>query len=198
MAGDGWKKFPETPPPDHPSLPAQDTVKVCQRSSGGCGQELPKSPDYFDRDNSRPDGLKSICKSCRAEQRKKREDEALAEKLKSLERTALLTMEQMVSKGSSVPHMAEVFQRLMESFNGVDGFAQHYMAQYLSAQPGSAIRQKMLDTMIRLNQKVSESGAAQKSLEDLTDEDLERIHKERLLRLVGIEGEEGGERAQAS
>lgn len=185
-----FKKFPETPPPDHPSLPAQADVKRC---AGDCGMELPKTASYFDRDNQTTDGFKKICKQCRSEQRRKKEDVDVAEAVKKIDRASLILLEKSARSGSDVPHMAELYQRLMEVFNGPSGFSQHFMAQYLAAEAGGSTRQKMLDAMIRMSQKVSESGAAQKSLEDLTDEDLANVAREQLIRL-GTVIEEGGER----
>ena len=43
--------------------PRRDRLKRC---SGPCGEWLP-ALDCFDRDRSRPDGLRSVCKACRRE-----------------------------------------------------------------------------------------------------------------------------------
>ena len=69
-------------------------------------------------------------------------------------------------------------------FGGPGGFAQHFMANFLSTSLGSSTRQRMLDTILRLNVKVSESGAAQKSLEEITDEDLDREIEETARKLI--------------
>jgi len=61
----------------------------------------------------------------------------------------------------------------MEVFGGPMGFAQHFLANYLSTKPGSAARGKQISTIISLGVKVSESGAAEKSLDGITDEELE-------------------------
>ena len=50
---------------------------------------------------------------------------------------------------------------------------QHFLANYLSTKPGSAARGKQINTIISLGVKVSESGAAEKSLDGITDEELE-------------------------
>jgi hypothetical protein len=47
------------------------------------------------------------------------------------------------------------------------------MAQYLASVPGSSTRQKMLDMVVKLAVKTSESGAAQIPIEMLSDEDLQ-------------------------
>ena len=70
--------------------------------------------------------------------------------------------------------MAETFQKIMEAFGGPGGFSQQVMSTFYKAAPGSLQRQRILEAVLRLNIKVSESGAAQKSLEELTNEELDK------------------------
>ena len=61
----------------------------------------------------------------------------------------------------------------MEAFGGPGGLAQQIAATFYRAAPGSQQRQRILESILRLNIKVSESGAAQKSFEELTNEELD-------------------------
>ena len=151
----------------------EHVLAVASKECSKCYVQFPLNEEYFHKDKSKPDGYKRICKMCRKEEREERENRAIDERIKALEAEGIKVLDVLASRGSSIPHMAETFQRIIDVFGGSGGFAQHYLANYLSTPPGSATRQKMLDTVIRLNMKVSESGAAQKSLEEITDEELD-------------------------
>jgi len=140
---------------------------------GPCGQDYPSTSDYFDRDSSKEDGLRSVCKLCRADEYDQRQKMALDERIKMIDEASLRLIDKLARSGSDVPHMAELYQRIMEAFDGVGGYAAHFMAQYLSAAPGSSIREKMLNHIMKLGIKVSESGHAQIPVELMTDEDLQ-------------------------
>ena len=151
----------------------EHVLAVASKECSKCYVQFPLNEEYFHKDKSKPDGYKRICKMCRKEEREERENRAIDERIKALEAEGIKVLDVLASRGSSIPHMAETFQRIIDVYGGSGGFAQHYLANYLSTPPGSATRQKMLDTVIRLNMKVSESGAAQKSLEEITDEELD-------------------------
>lgn len=148
-----------------------DGLQTCV---GPCGHDLPLNEMFFDRDNSRTTGFKNVCKDCRAAERQEKEREQIDERIKKLEKAALLSLDTMLSTGSDIPHMAEMYQRLIEAFGGIGNFAAHFMANYLVAKPGSLQRMKMLETIVRLGTKVSESNAAQIPLELMSDEDVQR------------------------
>lgn len=162
------KKSPKLPRDRLPKI-ENDGLKMCTE----CGMELPCTSDYFDRDKTHADNLKNVCKLCRSAKHEERALAARDERLKKIDEASLKMLDRMVKIGSDVPHMAELYQRLMEIYDGVGGFAAHYMAQYLSAAPGSAVRQKMLDRIIALGIKVSEAGHAQLPVELMEDEDLQ-------------------------
>ena len=152
-----------------PARPDSAMVKPCMT----CGIEYPKTASFYHSDKQAKDGFKATCIECRRKQRKRRNADRVAKKVEQIDNLSLGMIDSLMQTGSDVPHVAEVFQRVMEAFNGAGGFAQHFMAQYLSAKPGSAIRQRMLDSVIRLATKVSDTGAAQIPVDMLTDEDLQ-------------------------
>ena len=143
------------------------------KECSSCYVLYPATNEYFHTDNDKEDGLKTECKQCRKEKKKQLENQDIDARIQKLEAEGIKLLDVLASRGSSIPHMAETFQRLIDVFGGAGGFAQHYLANYLSTPAGSSTRQKMLDTILRLNIKVSESGAAQKSLEEITDEELD-------------------------
>jgi hypothetical protein len=168
--------------------------KTCQ---GNCGRDLPATADYFDRDATRDDGLRSICKECRANERLLAKQDALDDRIKILDEKSVQMIELLTRTGSDLPHIAEVYQRVMEVYEGAGGFAAHFMAQYLSCKPGSTTRTKMLELVVRLSTKVSESGAAQIPLELMTDEDLQVAFEKGVKRYIPRIVHDNGEAKEA-
>ena len=157
---------------------------MADKQCESCGVSFPTTEEYWHRDRQQPDGYRKTCKMCRAEDKKEKENELIDARIAAIEKEGFNLLANLTKGGSDIPHMAETFQKLIEVFGGPGGFAQHFMASFLSTSLGSATRQKMLDTVLRLNIKVSESGAAQKSLEEITDEDLDREIEETAKRLI--------------
>ena len=143
------------------------------RACSQCCCDFPLTDEYFHRDVSKPDGFKTVCKMCRLDEKKRKENDAIDDRIQKLEERGIKLLDTLVTGGSNIPHMAETYQRIMEVFGGPMGFAQHFLANYLSTKPGSAARGKQISTIIILGVKVSESGAAEKSLDGITDEELE-------------------------
>lgn len=158
--------------------PRDEGTKMCST----CGGIWPETPEYFDRDNKSDSGFRATCKVCRAEASKKKANEKVLERVDNLEKGTLQLLAQLQAGGSDVPHQAELFQRLMECFGGVGGFAQHWMAHYLMTKAGSSVRSKMLEMMVRMAAKVSEQQMADINL--MADEDLQREIERRAKRLL--------------
>lgn len=164
-----------------------DDIKMCTM----CAQELPATADYFDRDSSKPSGFKSVCKACRAIKDDHDKNLRLDENVRLMDDAALAMLQQMARGGSDVPHVAEVYQNIMQAFDGAGGFAVHFMNQYLSCKPGSAMRNKLLETIVSMSKHVSESGAAQIPLELMSDEDLQNKLEQqtrKILRIADVDG----------
>jgi hypothetical protein len=145
-----------------------------------CFAIMPLTDEFWHRDSDKEDGFKGACKMCRSEQVKKQKDRALDDRVKKINERGFKFLEKVTETGSDVPHIAETFQRLIEAFGGPDGLSQWYMAEFLSSAPGSSQRQRMLDTMLRMNTVVSELGAAQKSLDQMTEDEITQILDKRL------------------
>jgi hypothetical protein len=146
---------------------------MSKKACTNCRVEYPVTKEFWHRDNSASDGFRSTCKMCRAEDVEKKRKSKLDDRVTKIEDAGIDLLDQMSKGGSSVPHMAETFQRIMEAFGGPGGFSQQVMSTFYKAAPGSLQRQRILEAVLRLNIKVSESGAAQKSLEELTNEELD-------------------------
>lgn len=151
-----------------PQLPP-DGTKICM---GVCGEELPATTDYFDRDLSRDDGLRNVCKACRAKERQLAAYKEINEKVRQMDERSMEMLDTIANSGARLPHIAEIYENTMEAFGGSAGLAAHLMGQYLSAKPGSTQRTKTLELIIRLATKVTEMGAAQLPVDLMNDEDL--------------------------
>lgn len=162
-------------------------MKMCNE----CGMELPATPDYFDVDNDKDDGLKTICKGCRKLGSEVKRNTKISENIDMMDKASLALIRQLARGGSECPHVAELYQNIMQAFDGAGGFAIHFMNQYLAAQPGSTQRTKMLDLLMRLATKVTDSGAAQMPLDLMSDEDLQHTLEQRTLKLLGGTDREG-------
>jgi len=179
------RKNEPPPPPDVEGMPLMSEVKVCS----GCHHELSRDAFHFDRDNHSADGFKNICKVCRASREQAEDNAEIAAKVDKLDTATSIILDTIAaSGGSKVPHVVEVFEHLIGAYGGAQGLAQHYMANYLMAKPGSAIRQKLLDTMIRLTIKATETGAVRKPLDMMDDAELEILANEQAKRLFFAQG----------
>jgi|TARA_R100000458_G_scaffold59277_1_gene69371 hypothetical protein len=110
---------------------------------------------------------------CRSEEVEKNRKEKVSKAIDKVEDEGVDILDTLIKGGSDVPHMGETFQRIMEAFGGPGGLAQQIAATFYRSAPGSQQRQRILESILRLNIKVSESGAAQKSFEELTNEELD-------------------------
>lgn len=142
-------------------------------------------PGNFHRDDSSSDGWRSTCRQCRKDSVK---DHEFDERIAQLEIEALddleVTLQRMGKAGSPIPHVAELYQRIIEVFGGPVGFAKQVAATYFSAKPGSTVRQKLLDQIMRTGYKVSEMGMINRDLEHMSTEDLKRQLESRLNQAV--------------
>jgi len=111
---------------------------------------------------------------CRSEELEGNRKQKASTAIDQIEDEGIDLIGQLVKGGSDVPHMGETFQRIMEAFGGPGGLAQQVVATYYRSAPGSQQRQRIIESVLRLNIKVSESGAAQKSFEELTNEELDQ------------------------
>lgn len=139
-----------------------------------CGKEYEATREFFVYRNGI---VENTCRLCRSMQVK-----AAAEKKAERHRRDLAKIEQrgleVYAKaaalgGSNIPHSADVVERVVEYFGGVSGFASMLVKQFYDSQPGSSVRNKLLETICRLVQANVDSGGAKKPLTMWTEEELE-------------------------
>jgi hypothetical protein len=164
--------------PEQPQLP-MPAGKEC---AGPCAAILPLTPDHWDVDASRADGFRRICKKCRALARELKKSQTLDKAIKKLDRATSRALSLAQNGGTDVPHMAETFEHLMRLLGGVQGFSRHVIANMMAAAPGSQTRERILNSILKLNMAVTEEGATVMPT-DLTDADLERELERRQVKL---------------
>jgi len=157
--------------------------KECKR----CHVLYPLDKNFWHRNNHASDGFRNTCRMCRSEEVEDKRREAIDQRITALEEGGIDILGKLTRGGSEVPHMAETFQRIMEAFGGPGGFAQQLIATYYRAAPGSQLRQRIQSDIIRLNIKVSESGAAKRSLEEITTEELDDAMKKKMKEILTTE-----------
>ena len=139
---------------------------------------LRKPLHEFHKDEQKPDGHRDTCKACRAEMNATRKKQKLDQRLAELEEENLATLDEVSKGGSYDPHINEMFEALMRPFGGVNGFAKQTWATYIACEPGSQKRVKMIEMMVRLSDRVTQHGLAEKQLDLMESRDLQRqLHK---------------------
>jgi len=84
------------------------------RECSQCCCDFPLTDEYFHRDASKPDGFKTVCKMCRLEENKRKENDEIDDRIQKLEERGIKLLDTLVTGGSNIPHMAETYQRIME------------------------------------------------------------------------------------
>jgi hypothetical protein len=182
------------------ALTAQAGMKFC----GKCQKELPKNRDFFDQDKEKEDGFKNWCKTCRKERRDLAKAKEAAEMMKTLDLSVLANLADAKPGGTTIPHVAEVYQNVMALMGGVQGYAMHLVANFIAAPPGGQIRQRIIADIGKMGMAVSDSNKVSMPSELMTDDDLEtelKRREERMKILPGtftdVTNEEGPEQPDA-
>lgn len=149
--------------------------------------ELPLATG-FDRDATKPDGYKSICKTCRSHIAETKRLEHAADMLKALDLGLVRALANSKAGGTDVPHLAEIYQSIIHLLGGVHGLAQQYVATYIASRPGSQTRERLLGQVVKMGEVVSDSKKVEMPVELMSDQDLEREIKERKKNMV-LDGE---------
>ena len=158
-----------------------------QKECNRCRVMYPLSKEFWHRNNHSNDGFRNTCRMCRAEEVEQKRREKIDDRIQSVENDGVELLDKLAHGGSEVPHIAETFQRIMEAFGGPGGFAPQLIATYYRAAPGSQLRQRIMSDIMRLNVKVSDSGAAKRSLDEITTEELDREMEKKMSEFVNPE-----------
>jgi hypothetical protein len=159
------------------------TLKVCSGPCQGC-----KPEDEFDRDDSKPDGLRTWCRQCRKERRDAVEDEAEGDAIRkmilSMDHTVLARLSEVNSDGgTNLPHQVQALECILQRLGGVEGFATYYVAQLIGSPVGGGIREKMLSKIWSAIQSCSDDGKVEKPRDAMSDEELLAITSARMKRM---------------
>lgn len=170
---------------------------VIYQTCACCKQSIPI--EEFDKRGRWRQGQKptdSVCRFCRDIQTKEtrkyvrrhsqRVDEMMLTLCESL-------AEEPMTDFEDLPNIGTLTQAVLRPFGGAQGIALQMAGTFLSSPPGSAVRQKMLSLLVKMDAEASKQGYAKKPMEMLSDEDLERFIEEkerRLLRVADGEHEE--------
>lgn len=172
-----------------PRKPKSDTFLVHERACSLCGNKKPLTADHWHADAHRDDGFRSECKDCRARADQVEQATAVIAKAAKLEGTILNRLGELSPTAlTSIPHIAQVAEQLMDVFGGIDGFTQNVAMNYMASPLGSATRQRTEASILQIVAGVSAAGHADIQLDQMTNDDIDR-ELERGLRLLTETGE---------
>jgi hypothetical protein len=156
-----------------------DDKKCCLKCS-----EL-KSLDAFHADENTEDKHRAWCKTCRAQDRFDKKMRATQNKqIQKLDNEGFKTLDKLARSGGSLaPHKSEALEHIMVAFGGAAGFGRWLFANFITAPPGSAIRERMLSRILDLIERVSETDHSNKPVEEMDDEEI-RSHLESAVRVL--------------
>lgn len=147
-----------------------DGPAIQERACEACGIIRPLTPRYFPRLPGTQFAYQHICKSCfKAQKTRQKMDRAATRATQRF-----LESKAVREGGSNIPHVSELLESVYTLFGGVNGLANQLAMTYHAAPPGGRIRTTILDAIVRLTQKAAESGATQKPVSLMTDEELEQ------------------------
>lgn len=161
-------------------LPPATPLKYCK---GGCtvGVGLDQAAVFFDEDKKYKDGFKPYCKQCRAKRRELAKLKDHRENRAKVDKVIAQLIHKAQFGGSDVPHIAELFAKVIALMGGANGFAMAFLDTYLKSEPGSAIRQRLLNQLQNMGTAVTATGVAEVPNELLSEEELQA----KMLRLAG-------------
>lgn len=159
-----------------------------------CGMNKPLTASFFDKKVDAGSGFRTTCKTCRKHERME-QTEITTPKAGNMEQLLASGDLALVNKfgemmtlgaagGTSVPHIAEVYESVMSAFGGPAGYAAQIVATYLAASPGSQVRQRVLTMIAKMAGDATESGKATIRLDLLTDEELDAVVKDRMMTAI--------------
>ena len=172
----------------------EDGVKVCPE----CKDRKPATEAYFHKDRYSPDGWCPVCKECRA---KGRHEQRIKQQLAELARVKVAMFSQIADgNGYQIPpNNEELASHLMAVWGGAEQLMRDMHADYLAADAGGSVRQKLLDLAVRILQKNAENKITI-PLDAMSDEELDAalMHAlERQSKRLESEDESGPERDAA-
>lgn len=144
-----------------------------------------KAFDAFHADENTEDKHRAWCKTCRAQDRFDKKMRASQNKqIQKLDNEGFRTLNKLAAKGGSLaPHKSEALEHIMIAFGGAAGFGKWLFANFITAPPGSAIRERMLSRILDLIERVSESNDSSKPIEEMDDDEIQQ-HLQNAVRVL--------------
>ena len=156
--------------------------KFCDK----CAQSLPLTEDFWHKDSHSPDGFHANCINCRKVAAQKESEKQTRQMIEKFDTDLLRSIKNSISDSDyrGVAQASELYEEVIRAFGGPKGFANHYAATYLSASP--TVREKMLRTMANMGLRLEMANKTNKSVGDMTDQEIAeevgrvylRLHKE--------------------
>lgn len=167
-------------------IPATRICKVCF-------DEKPTTREFYGYNRKAPDKCMKVCKECEERDRKRLEDTALAARVEIVDDAAMKVIKSVAkSKNPArIPHIADIFERIMNICGGAEGYAQKLMDDYEAAEEGSIQRTQLHKLITTYAMKTTEVGAAEKPIDALEDDEIESKIEEltnKQLRLLSRSG----------
>lgn len=163
-------------------------VKDGQQLCDTCGEWLPLNGHYWHAHRDSDTGYRQTCKQCRTEDARDQKNRAVARRVEKLDAAAAELIDR-VSMGQfrQSPDLIQMATEVLFAFGGPEGYAQHLLANYLSAKPGSPVRQKTLDRVLTLMERMHAAGIKtaydQMTNEELAEELQRRLDRGKLKKL---------------
>lgn len=142
---------------------------VDSRACQMCGIIKPLDGRRWPRVPGTQHALQLICKACFKLVKHKQKVEATSRQAAQ----AFMNAPVVRKGGSNIPHSTELLESIYTLFGGVNGLANELAHTYHSAPPGGRIRTSILETVVRLTNNVADSGAVQKPVSLMSDDELE-------------------------
>lgn len=168
-----------------------------KRTCISCGNEMPVKNGkevIFKRNRHKEGGYESRCTYCIKETQKVVRESAARiqagidklhlDVLRARAKEIAARMDSGEFGTGGVPNVAEMMEKMLYNFGGLEILGLQNAALYLSAPPASPTRQKVSAAMVQLGTKVSQFGFAKKPLNMMTDEELEEAIKESRNRML--------------
>jgi len=142
----------------------------------------------FDVDQSKPDGRKTHCKTCRSLEPKQLISDtnaALREFFLRMDAGVLANLSAVESgTTNNIPHKIQFLEEVLARIGGVGTLATLYVANMQAAAPGSAIKQRMLDKLVSAIFLCSDDGKVSKPRELMSDEELNAAAFQHAIRIA--------------
>lgn len=166
-------------------LPKDCKVGEGEKFCHTCQLVRPATEDWFDHDAEAADGWKPSCKPCRKGQKTRNRVRKLRKVAKRYEMTVANALSMMSNGGANCPHSAELLENVVTLLGGVQGMAKLFVSDYLSAAPGSPVRQKSMANLMKLTSEVTATGAAKLPKHLMSNEDIDREMQKLMLKVYG-------------